>query len=227
MQDQWAGNIGDFGKLALLRQLMDGRRLAICWYLTCGQDEQPYRGKYFDYLNRPGEFRHLAPEIFDTLKEIADDSRQDVNRIGALETSGLLDGALFHRRKVPKRASLREMWAKDLVESISDANLVFLDPDNGIQGKRITPKHVALAELAALRREDRALVLVQRQSGRQAEARYLAEQLQSLGCHRIELIRFRLVASRFYVVADHDNAMSERIASFSRKWGKWVKTYWF
>src|SRR6266700_1906214 len=100
MQDQWAGNIGDFGKLALLRQLMDGRRLAVCWYLTGGQDE-PYHGKYFDYLKRPSEFRHLAPEIFDTLKEIADDSRQDVNPIGALETSGLLDRALYHRRKVP------------------------------------------------------------------------------------------------------------------------------
>src|SRR5271166_3720994 len=52
MQDRWAGNIGDFGKLALLRQLMDGRGLAVCWYLTCDQDE-PYHGKYFDYLNRP------------------------------------------------------------------------------------------------------------------------------------------------------------------------------
>jgi hypothetical protein len=227
MQEQWTGNIGDFGKLALLRQLMEGRRLAICWYLTGGQADHGYERRYFEYLNRPGEFRHLAPEIFDALKEIASDTRTEVNRIAALESSGLLNGTLFHGKKVPKRSSLREIWARDLIESIDDADLVFLDPDNGIQGKRITPKHVALAEIAALRRQDRTLVIVQRQSGRQAELKFLAEQLQSLGCSRIELIRFRLVSSRFFVVCDHDSAISERIALFARKWGNWIKTYWF
>jgi hypothetical protein len=34
---------------------------------------------------------------------------------------------------------------------VRDANLVFLDPDNGVQGKRLTSRHVALAEIAALR----------------------------------------------------------------------------
>jgi hypothetical protein len=144
-----------------------------------------------------------------------------------LETSGLLEGALFHSKKVPKRLSLREIWAKELIESIDKADLVFLDPDNGIQGKRLTPKHVALDEISALRREGRALVIVQRQSGRHAEPRFLAEKLQSLGCRRIELIRFRLVSSRFFVVADHDGVISERIQLFSRKWGNWIQTYWF
>jgi hypothetical protein len=227
MRDRWVGNIGDFCKLALLRHLMTGRRLAICWYVTGRQNESAHQGKYFGYLHRPGEFRHLAPEIFDALKELMGDSRTEPRRINALEASGLLDEAVFHGREVPKRASLRKIWASELVESIGEANLVFLDPDNGIQGKRLTPKHVALSEIAALRRHDRTLVLVQRQSGRQSEARFLAERMQSLGCHPIELIRFRLVSSRFYVVADHDDAMSERIASFARRWGDWVKTYEF
>lgn len=227
MHERWAGNIGDFGKLALLRQLMEGRRLGVCWYLTDGQSDHGYERRYFDYFNRPEDFRHLAPEIFDALKEIVNDSRTEKSRISALETSGLLADALFYNKKVPKRLSSREMWAKELIESINKADLVFLDPDNGIQGNRLTPKHVALGEISALRRPDRALVIVQRQSGRQAEPKFLAEKLQSLGCRRIELIRFRLVTSRFFVVADHDGAMSERIALFARKWGKWIKTYWF
>jgi hypothetical protein len=178
-------------------------------------------------LNRPGDFRHLAPEIFDVLKEIASDDQPKISRIHALENSGLLNGALFHSKEVPNRASLRQIWAKEMIEATNEADLLFLDPDNGIQGRRITPKHVALAEIAALRRQGRALVMVQRQSGRQAEPKYLAEKLQSLGCRRIELIRFRLVSSRFFVVADHDVAISQRIAAFSRKWGNWIQTYWF
>jgi hypothetical protein len=226
MQDRWAGGIGDFGKLALLRQLMEGRRLAICWYLTSADKREEYQRRHFEYLNRPAQFRHLAPEIFDALKEIAGNGRGDERRIEALQGSGLLNGALFHNKEVPKRASQRGTWAKELMASIGDADLVFLDPDNGLQGRRVTPKHVALTELAALRRKDRALVFVQRHSGRQAEVNYVVQQLQSLGCYRIELIRFRLVSSRFIVVADHDNGMSERIALFARKWGDWVQTYW-
>lgn len=226
MQERWAGNVGDFGKLALLRQLMEGRQLAICWYLTCGQSEHGHERRYFDYLNRPGDFRHLAPEVFDVLKDITSGNQAGISRIGALENSGLLlNGALFHSKKVPKRAPLRQIWARELIESINQADLVFLDPDNGIQGRRITPKHVALAEIAALRRQGRALVIVQRQSGR--HPKFVAEKLKSLGCRRIELIRFRLVSSRFFVVADHDVAISQRIASFSRKWGNWIQTYLF
>jgi methylmalonyl-CoA mutase cobalamin-binding subunit len=108
---------------------------------------------------------------------------------------------------------------------VDSADLVFLDPNNGIQGTRLTPDHAALAELAALKRQDRVLVVSQRQSGHQSHTRTIADRLQMLGCERIELIRFRLVSSRFYVVADHDEAMSMRIASFAKKWGNWVKTY--
>jgi len=227
MRDRWVGNIGDFGKLALLRHLTADRRLAVCWYITGRTGEDTNSERYFDYLQRPEEFRHLAPEVFDALSAIEGDRRNRYPRLTALEASGLLGDALFHSRSVPRRASLREIWAKELVESVDQADLVFLDPDNGLQGKRLTPKHVALYEVAALRRPDRALMIVQRQSGRRFEARYLAECLQSLGCRPIELIRFRLVSSRFYVIADHDETMSERIAGFARKWGNWVKTYGF
>jgi hypothetical protein len=227
MQDRWVGNIGDFGKLALLRHLMGGRRLAICWYMTGQRSDAAEHDRYFAYLERSDEFRHFAPEVFDALKRIARGAPTDLRRIAVLEASGLLEGAAFHGIEVPKRAHLRKRWAQELVHSIDDADFVFLDPDNGIQGKRLTPKHVALSEIAALRRPDRMIMLGQRQSGRQSEPRYLAECMQSLGCRRIELIRFRLVSSRFYIVADHAAAVSEQIEAFSRRWGNWVSTYVF
>jgi hypothetical protein len=40
----------------------------------------------------------------------------------------------------------------------------------------------------------------------------LANRLWSIGCRRIELARFGLVASRFCVVTDNDDAKAERIA---------------
>ncbi len=225
MKDQWVGNIDDFAKLALLQHLSEGRRLAVCWYMTGQRHAEDQQEKHFAYLHRPADFRQLAPKTFDALKQIVDHTPVELRRIQALESNGLLDAAVIHRNEVPKRAAAREVWAKQLIESVSEADFVFLDPDRGIQGKRLTPEHVALFEISALRKPDRALVISQRQLGRRA--RLLAEQLQSLGCHPIELIRFRLVSSRFYIVADHDGAVSERIASFARKWGNWVRTYAF
>jgi hypothetical protein len=227
MQDCCVGSIGDFGKLALLRHLMGGRRLAICWYTTAQRAALDNHDRYFAYLDRPDEFRHFAPEIYDALKAIVCGASTGPRRIAALEASGLLDGAVFHDVAVPKRAPLRKPWAADLVRSIDEADFVFFDPDNGIQGKRLTPKHVALSEIAALRRPQRMIMLGQRHSGRHSEPRYLADCMRSLGCRRIELIRIRLVASRFYIVADHDAAVSEQIEAFSRKWGNWVSTYLF
>jgi hypothetical protein len=225
MQHQFVGDIGDFGKVALLRHLMPGRRLAVCWYLTGDERQSKHREKYFDYLQRPDEFRHLAPEIFDALTDIVGNAHRRSRGVLALEASGLLEGARFHRKEVPKTVSLRRRWADELVEAVGDADLIFLDPDNGMQGARLSPKHVALSEIATLRRAARTLVFLQRQTGRRSEITFLAGQLRSLGCQRIELVRFRLVASRFYVAIDHDEAQVERIAEFTRKWGRWVQTY--
>jgi len=225
MQDRFVGNIGDFAKLALLRCLMGGQKLAFCWYLTNGGNGSKRDSTSFDYLKRPDEFRHLAPEIFDALTNVVEESRAGMPGVAALEASGLLAGALFHRTEVPRPLRLRRIWSEQLVQAVRAADLVFLDPDNGIQGTRLGPKHVALSEIAALRRHDRTLVFVQRQTGRRSEVSFLAHRLWSIGCKRIELVRFRLVASRFCVVTDHDDAKAARIADFARKWGKWVTMY--
>ena len=139
------------------------------------------------------------------------------------------DYSRFASQKVPafpRRAALRKSWTISLVDSVNKANLIFLDPDNGIQGRRLTPKHVALAEIAALRRQDRELVTIQRQSGQKLEVRSNAERLKSIGCQSVEIVRFRLVSSQFYVIVDYDSALDARISSFARKWGDWVKIYY-
>jgi hypothetical protein len=97
MQDRYAGDIGDFGEIALLRHLKEGRRLAICWYLTKGDAKTKSDGKHIGYLtiSRPNEFRHLAPELFDALKDILSNSRESSRSLAALEASGLLGDANF------------------------------------------------------------------------------------------------------------------------------------
>ena len=224
MQPRYVGGIGDFGKFALLRHLMKDRRLAVCWYLTGENEETKDRERHFDYLKRPDDFRHLAPEVFDQLVEF-DGSGGVVDPLTELQTTKILGNAIFLRKEVPKRASLRRRWFGEVVASVRGANLVFLAPDNGIQGERLTNRHVALAEIAALRLQDRALIIGHQHSGRKSEVKFLADRMRSLGCDPVDIIRLRLVTSCFYVVVDHDSAMTELIATFVRKWGNRIKSY--
>jgi hypothetical protein len=204
---------------------MKQRRLAVCCYLTRENEETEDRDRHFDYLKHPNDFRHFAPEVFDQLAEFDRARGGVVDTLTELQTSKILGNAFFLREEVPKRASLRRLWADELVRSVRGANLVFLDPDYGIEGKRLTNKHVALAEIAALRLPERALIIGHRQSGRKSEVKFLADRMRSLGCDPVEIIRLRLGTSRLYVIADHDAAMTELIATFVRKWGIRVKSY--
>jgi len=225
MQVGQIGGVGDFGKFALLRHLMKGRRLAVCWYLANDEKASKDRDKHFNYLKRPGDFRHFDPAVFDRLIEFGGGDRARIDPLSELHTSGILENAVFLRHPVPPRASLRGQWIDVLVKSVGRANLVFLDPNAGIQGKRLTPSHVALAEIAALRLSDRALIVSHQQSGRRSEVKFIGDQMRSLGCNPVEIIRLRLVTSRFYVIADHDSLMTELIAAFARRWGDRVKSY--
>jgi hypothetical protein len=227
MQVEQIGGAGDFGKFALLRHLMRGRQLAVCWYLSGEGKSTKDRDKHFNYLKRPGDFRHFDPEVFDRLAEFDGGSRAQIDPLAELHTSRMLDDAVFMRQRVPRRASSRRQWLDELVQSVGCANLVFLDPDAGIQGKRLTSSHVALAEIAALRSQDRALIIGHQQSGRRSEVKFIGDQMRSLGCDPVEIIRLRLVTSRFYIIVDHDLAMTELIADFARKWGDRVRSYSF
>lgn len=225
MQVWQIGSVGDFGKFALLRHLMRDRRLAVCWYRTEDGDATKDRDRHFDYLKRPEDFRHLAPDVFDQLVEFDGGSRALIDPLTELHTSRILENAVFLRQAVPHRVSLRREWRGTLVESVRGTDLVFLDPDVGIQGKRLTTGHVALDEISALRSPERALIIGHQQSGRRSEVKFLFDQMRSLGCDPIEIIRLRLVTSRFYVIVDHDSAMTELIATFVRKWGDRIKYY--
>jgi len=225
MQVGQIGGVGDFGKFALLRHLMKDRRLAVCWYLSGETAEAKDRDRHFDYLKRPNEFRHLAPEVFDQLVKFNGGRRALADALTDLHMSRVLGNAVFLRHEVPRQAALRRQWLDVLVDSVRGTNLVFLDPDHGIQGKRVTTGHAALAEIAALRLPGRTLIVGHQQSGRRSEVKYLSDQMRSLGCDQIEIIRQRLVASRFYVIVDHDSAMTEQIATFVRKWGDRIRSY--
>jgi hypothetical protein len=218
MRDEYAGDIGDFGKLALLRHLASEGRLGVCWYKTTDPRENKNDGRHIKYLSRKDEYHSLEPVVFDTLKTIVD---SQCRSIAALEQSGLLPGAVFHDTEVPAN-SFRPSWATKMADEMTCCDFIFLDPDNGMEGKALTNKHVAISEIRRLKKKNRVLVLYHHQGRRPAceEADMLRQKVMEAGYSPVELIRFRPFSSRFYVVAGHRSNISKAIEAFVAKWGK-------
>jgi hypothetical protein len=186
MQDRYAGDVGDFGKLALLRALSPDRKLGVCWYLCTGEGEANNDGAHVKYLEQPDRFRALAPDVFDALGKVVNAKRS----VAALESSGLLT-AVFHRTPVP-RGSARGAWFTELSKAVDGCDLVFADPDNGIADK-VTPKHIGFDEIRALRRDGRALLVYHHQTRLKGGAR---DEARDLARHEVVLVALLFPARR-------------------------------
>ena len=147
MQDRYVGDVGDFAKYALLRALAkEGTsrlRLGVNWYMY-PDEAHNNDGRHVSYL-RDEAFAALDPRLHAALRGIVEAGRRSVD---AVRTSGVLPrGTLHYGEPVPVRRAgtvldvgARYGWAARGLEALSAADLVFLDPDNGIEVTSVGPR---------------------------------------------------------------------------------------
>lgn len=224
MQDRYSGDVGDFGKFALLHALAPGRRPAIGWYRTSGARETTNDGRHLDYLARPDRFARLAPHVFTALRGFVADFQagRRPRTVAALEQLAIVPAA-YHSTLCPRPGKHRDAWFAELHQTVRGADLVFLDPDNGLEGESPSHKSVALHELTALRKKGRALVVyhhqTRRKGGAPAEFAHQHRRLRARGFTDIRAVRLRPYSSRFYFVLDADRALHRRLDAFLTTWG--------
>jgi len=218
MQDRYAGDVGDFGKFAVLRALAGDRTLGVCWYRCSGAGEHNNDGRHVAYLERPERYRHLDAPAFDAMKDVVRTGRS----LAALERCALLPGAVYHGEEVP-RGPARPGWFAAMARTVDACDLVFTDADNGFEWSTLTPKCVARDEARALRRRGRALLLYHHQTrragGASADFAHFARWLFEIGARSVEGVRLRPYSSRFYLLVDGDSRLSASLRAFARRWG--------
>ena len=133
MKNQYVGDIGDFGKYSMLRAFIDaGVKVGVNWYLT--EDDGSNGGKFMDYLNKD-DMRRYCPEVFDALKGIVGNKDKTVFDI---EKSGILPGTIFYSEILKPegtpndREQERSSWFQESLYELKAAELIFMDPDNGL-----------------------------------------------------------------------------------------------
>lgn len=152
MQNRYIADVGDFGKYGLLRKVAgvsaEGPKytLGIVWYLVPDEDHNG-DGRHISYLRKP-EYRECDPYLYDYLRKIVLDSSRNVLAIqnsdmfptGTSYFGELLRSDVLERGSISistARKKLRNDWLVRAYSSVSDKQIVFLDPDNGIETRSV------------------------------------------------------------------------------------------
>jgi hypothetical protein len=116
------------------------------------------------YLNDREKFRPVDPEVFDLLADI---DLEGGHSVSAIEASGILRGARCISEIVPDDAKLRYEYFWRTEEVASGGQVVFLDPDNGLEiaskklGHKNSSKFLYIDEFAQLARAGRSVIVYQ------------------------------------------------------------------
>ena len=246
MQDRYIADIGDFGKYGLLRALcgMHGGpslRLGVVWYLV---PDEPYNndGKYTRYLQELNPaFLECDSVLYNRLRSLlVDEAGQlimNCRRVETIETSELLPRkTIFHTERLvylkemsrEERLSKRQKWLERALEATGPADLVFLDPDNGIECKSVGraalkgPKYVFWDEIESFVRFGKSVV-VYHHLGRSCSWREQVARLLEQFRERMPknfavsaLIYKRGTGRAYFVVAatKHRHLLKNRLAGF-------------
>lgn len=135
MQNRYAGDVGDFGKLGLLRQLTSSElSVGVNWYLAPDESHNA-DGKHISYITNP-RYNGNDDALRISLKSIVNGQRN----ISALEAMKLIPNAIYYHEMLysPSRAFSRRDWHIKALEVLRSADVVFLDPDNGLLVKSVS-----------------------------------------------------------------------------------------
>lgn len=148
MRDQYAGDVSDVVKFALLRALAGAdRTLGIAWYFAPGDDGRA-DGRHLEWRYEAA-WRLLDAQLHAGLATLPERS------IAALEQTAIWPtGHCFSA----SRCVERKAWAVRKRNALDGADIVFLDPDNGVGSE--TEKHATFTEIRLLRRPGRAIVFI-------------------------------------------------------------------
>jgi hypothetical protein len=229
VQDRYAGDVGDYLKLGLIRWLAppgapSSPQLGVVWYRT-SNETQNGDGKHVAYLDpahrSSAGLRHLDPELHDRLAAVVaagERTTAALARAGVLSAGTCFFGDLLDFADLPvtartARQGRRRSWLERALAATAGCDLIFADPDNGIRSahhqvpshRTRAVKHAYLDELAAFARRGQSLVVyhhADRSAAVEQQARRRLEDLAlDVPIKPIAAVRASRGSTRLFLVA--------------------------
>lgn len=209
MQNRYTGDIGDFGKLGLLRRLSEaGLHVGVNWYLVPDESHND-DGRHIGYLEKDG-FRACDEALWRALGDIV---RSGQRQVSALEREEILPAKFYSRvldftgTAKPERAALRGAWHAGALDALRGCDVVFADPDNGLivpsaEGTGKSNKFVLPGELAGYYKAG-ATVIYYQHKARRPDGFYAGQHRELLVSGKFPDaaalgLKFRTTSQRYY-----------------------------
>lgn len=232
MKNQYFGDINDYRKYGLLRALWSGGQgsLLVVWMLT--PDDGNSDGRFRSYLRESERWRDYDQGLFDGLTSLL---RSSAPNVSLIEQSNLLPMASFYSVEVPDTREDRAAWRRGLLEAVGGVDLVFFDPDNGIEvpskpvGRKGSSKYVTWCEIEACWDAGCSVLIYQhfRREKREPLARRLVLELKNrTGAYFTEAFRTPRVLFLLAAQRRHARIFQDGLQRLSR-WGEQIKPMGF
>ncbi len=256
MQNRYVGDVGDFGKHGLLRFLSgmtDAEEpepkltLGLIWYMhhdeRHGTDKRKinHDGGYVSYLDLTQEnvklYGSCDSELWSKLGHLVGQDRRCVH---CVERAGILpDDTCYYSAPLTyipgmledKRKELRNLWFQRALLETRKADLVCVDPDNGIGADEKMylakgTKFVYMDDLREIWEDGKSLVVYHHTSHAEWIAGQVGEKVAILrerleGAEPIPLVLHRGTARIFFVIPakEHKKIIEGRVSRFlARGW---------
>jgi hypothetical protein len=225
MKNQYFGDINDYRKYGLLRSLTNYGEIktAVCWMLT--PDDGRGDGGRIGYLFQPAKWHELDPVLFDHLEEIV--LRRGLRSVAEIENSDILPSCVFLSDVVPDDEEGRRAYFQRLTDLARGCDLIFFDPDNGIEvkskpyGGKDSSKYLYWREIQDSWNGGRSLLIYQH-FPRVERASFIEDKARQLmDCTSApEVISFRTSHVVFFLLPERDrlDCFRERSQQVARRW---------
>jgi hypothetical protein len=129
-------------------------------------DDGSTDGKFVSYLKDTGKWSSHDPVLFEKIKDLL--AHEQERRVRLIEGAGLLPKAEYFSTPVPDCSTpARDSWFSLLAERAQGSDLIFLDPDNGLEvkskpyGRKDSSKFVYWREIEVLWSSGKSLLTYQ------------------------------------------------------------------
>ena len=201
MQNRYACDVGDFAKYSLLSALSEpDLRLGVVWYLN-EFEESNSDGGFTDY----SALRSCNERLYSALQSIL---QSGTRSLSAIEQSEILPRSTrFFSTPLPESPQ-RQSWLAEAGDAVHGADIVFLDPDNGLPESpnaynRSPRKYASFAEVACFMKRGQSLIVYQHQTRTGTFEEQLERHcitIRSIGAREVWVLTFHRIASRAFIV---------------------------
>lgn len=234
MKNKYFGDVGDFGKFGLLTALSAGPlKLGVNWYLT--RDDYNSDGNHIEYFNKP-DFLTCDQVLHNFLKNCIINNQRRVSELSKLsrfaetpfyeeilDIEGVKALSESGRREREKR---RAEWFEESLTRLARCNLIFCDPDNGIETKSLSKtgkdsvKYTFKSEINSMIDNGFSLVIYNHRD-RSTEVEYkrrIADIYNAVSYRtKMRVLRFNRYSVRDYIILmqnEHYSTITSQLDSF-------------